>query len=121
MFLCLTIDEVFSLLGEFPRDVIFLHLRNDFGIKREEILNRLKDFSELLEKIFGAGTKFLEVNFMRQLHKKSKGTKEWAVSKRIVSNLTLQSYVKLKRQSIQNRIEVCEMEVLMDKTKQIKA
>lgn len=97
------IDEALSSLGESVKKSIYFHVENSFNIKRQEIPQRLADFSEALERIFGPGARHLEISFMKSLHAKIKVTckwpeYEWPLSKWIVPEMTFQEYVRLMQQ-----------------------
>lgn len=62
------VDDAFSSLGDSARHAIYFHLENKFKMPREEIPQRLEDFEDGLEKIFGAGTMFLEILIMKKLY-----------------------------------------------------
>jgi hypothetical protein len=102
-----SIDEALSSLGENIAAAIYFHLEETFKIKRLEIPQRIKDFSEALEKIFGLGAKTLELLCMKKLHEKI-GVSckwpeyEWPLSKWIVPEMTFQEYVNLMRQNYEN-------------------
>jgi len=64
------VDSAFSSLGDSAKQSIYFHLENKFKIARNEIPRRLKDFEDGLEKIFGAGNRFLEVLIMKKLYEK---------------------------------------------------
>jgi len=69
------VDGALSSLGDSARQSIYFHLETRFSMPRNEIPDRLEDFENGLEKIFGAGTKFLEILIMKRLY-------EMMVSKR---------------------------------------
>jgi hypothetical protein len=69
-FLLEAVDSAFSSLGDSARHSIYYHLQNKFNVSRDEIPCRLEDFEDGLEKIFGAGTQFLEVLIMRELYER---------------------------------------------------
>jgi hypothetical protein len=62
------VDGAFSSLGDSARQSIYFHLEMRFRMPRSEIPDRLEDFENGLEKIFGAGTKFLEILIMKRLY-----------------------------------------------------
>ena len=64
------IDGALSSLGDSAKQSIYYHLQNKCEITRDEIPCRLEDFEEGLEKIFGEGTRFLEILIMKQLYEK---------------------------------------------------
>jgi hypothetical protein len=62
------IDGAFSSLGESAKQAIYFYLETRFKVPRDQIPLRLEDFEMGLEKIFGAGTKFLEISIMKRLY-----------------------------------------------------
>jgi hypothetical protein len=69
------VDSALSSLGASARQSIYFHLEKKFDITRDEIPDRVEDFDHGLERIFGAGTRFLEVLIMKRLYEEmsSKG------------------------------------------------
>ena len=63
------IDDALSSLGESVKQSIYFHIQNKF-VARNEIPTHIQDFQGGLEKIFGAGAKFIEVLIMKNLHAK---------------------------------------------------
>lgn len=66
------LDSALSSLGDSAKQSIYFHLENRFKITKDEIPRRLDDFDEGLEKIFGPGTRYLEILIMKKLHEKAK-------------------------------------------------
>jgi hypothetical protein len=92
------IDEALLSLGEAVKNSIYSHLQNDFKIKRNEIPDRICEFSDILHKIFGLGAVRLEVKCMKNISEKIKvriawPEYEWPMSKWIVTDITFQEYV----------------------------
>ena len=71
------VDDALVSLGDSAREAIYFHLESKFGISRENIPQSLAEFLEGLEKIFGVGTRFLEILMMKELHKKIEHPLEW--------------------------------------------
>jgi len=69
------VDSALSSLGDSARHSVYFHLEKKFYITRDEIPSRIEDFDHGLERIFGAGTRFLEVMIMKKLYEEmgSKG------------------------------------------------
>jgi hypothetical protein len=65
------VDEVFSMLGEPAKQVVYKHLEKKFKIRREDIPNEIWMFSRAVEKLFGAGARLIEINIMRRLYEKT--------------------------------------------------
>lgn len=68
-------DSALSSLGDSARQSVYFHLEKKFDITRDEIPSRIEDFDHGLERIFGVGTRFLEVLIMKKLYEEmgSKG------------------------------------------------
>lgn len=63
-----SVDDAFSSLGESAKQAIYFHLETKFKISRTDIPSHLDDFETGLEKIFGAGTRYLEILIMKKLY-----------------------------------------------------
>lgn len=72
--LSISIDEALSSLGENAKASIYSSIAQKFKIQKSEIPNRLDDFVEAIEAIFGPGSKHLEILFMQKLYSKVKRT-----------------------------------------------
>jgi hypothetical protein len=119
------IDEALSSLGENVKTSVYFHLEKRFKVKHQDIPQKIEDFSEALEQIFGPGARHLEILFIKSIHKKIGVTckwpeHEWPLSKWIVPEMTFQEYVQLMQQNFeaahQNKIE---MGVLLDEQEEI--
>jgi hypothetical protein len=64
------IDEALTSLGESVKQSIYFHIENKFSVARNEIPENLVEFQGGLEKIFGAGARFIEILIMKNLHSK---------------------------------------------------
>ena len=64
------IDEALTSLGESVRQSIYFHIESKFCVPRQDIPDNLNQFQEGLEKIFGAGARFIEILIMKNLHAK---------------------------------------------------
>ncbi|MBS7646333.1 MAG: hypothetical protein QXD34_05815 [Candidatus Bathyarchaeia archaeon] len=91
------VDEALSSLGESARQSIYFHLQDKFKISREEIPKRIDEFAEGLEKIFGAGARFLEIMIMKRLYAHLGQPLEWDDREEFV----FVNYVKAARRSFQ--------------------
>jgi hypothetical protein len=78
------VDDGLSSLGESAKVSIYFHLENKFGIAKNEIPNRLKDFADGLEKIFGLGARFIEILVMKNLFEKVGQPLEWNENKELI-------------------------------------
>jgi hypothetical protein len=64
------IDDALGSLGESVKRSIYFHIENKFKVTRNEIPKNLEEFQGGLEKIFGAGALFIEIQIMKNLHRK---------------------------------------------------
>ena len=109
-----SVDEAFSYLGESAKKTIYWHLEDKFFISKEEIPNRLDDFSNKLELILGVGARHLEILIMKKLHEKVTRFYEWNGQPWLVPNLTFDRYVKLLKLSYEDHGQIDEIEVQVD-------
>lgn len=78
------VDEALASLGDSAKQAIYFHLENKFQIERNEIPQRLEDFAEGLQKIFGVGAQFLEILIMKKLYERIGQPLEWDKSKKLI-------------------------------------
>ena len=74
------VDDAFTSLGDSAKQSIYFYLETKSKVPRTDILSRLEDFESGLEKIFGAGTRFLEISIMKRLYETmepKKRTMKW--------------------------------------------
>ena len=105
--LLVSIDEALSSLGKNVAAAIYFHIEKTFNIKRGEIPQRISDFSDALEKIFGIGAKTLEILCMEKLYAKVKviykrPEPEWPLCKWLIPEMTFQEHVRLMQQNYEN-------------------
>jgi hypothetical protein len=62
------IDEALNALGESARQSVYFYMENKFKVSRDKIPEKLAEFQGGLEKIFGAGSQFIEIQIMKNLH-----------------------------------------------------
>ena len=86
-----SIDEGLSCLGEIPKQLLYSQLEKNFGLDKKALQFRLDNFSYALEKIFGAGANFIEIQIMKSLHSKTNCSFEW----RELTNFKFSKYVAM--------------------------
>ena len=99
------IDKSFSSLGEPVRTSIYFYLENSMGIKKPEIPFRIIDFQNALEKLFGIGTRHLEILVIKNLHEKIKIKYKGDMPRWVVPDLTFQEYIRLVKMTYENSNE----------------
>jgi hypothetical protein len=95
-----SIDETLSSLGENSKTTIYTHLETTFHLRKQEIPNRINDFSKALEKLFGLGSKHFEIMFMKNLYAKVKGF-ECFSCEMTTPKITLKDYVRVMRKNLE--------------------
>jgi hypothetical protein len=89
------VDEAFSLLGEEVKKALYFHLEHDLLIAKQDIPDRIDDFSDALERVFGIGARQLELLIMQKLHQKISASYKWEGPNWLIPDLTFVKYVKL--------------------------
>jgi len=64
------VDDGLSLLGDCSKQALYCYLENSLKIKKQEIPDKIEEFSDTIEKIFGHSAKLLEIEIMKNLYKK---------------------------------------------------
>lgn len=93
------IDDAFSSLGDSAKQSIYFHLETKFKVAKTDIPDQLEGFEEGLEKIFGVGSRFLEILIMRKLYEKIGCSLEWNEDKELV----FIDYVKAAQRSFSRK------------------
>lgn len=75
------VDEALASLGDSVKQAVYFHLEKSFGIKKEDVPNRIGDFAQVVENIFGPGASYLESSIMKRLYEKVRVVFEWGESK----------------------------------------
>jgi hypothetical protein len=63
-----SIDEALLSLGESAKQAIYFHIEHNYQVTRNQIPQNLKQFQTALEKIFGVGSRYLEILIMKKLY-----------------------------------------------------
>lgn len=66
-FLQLAVQRALESMGETTADVVYYYAEKNHAIKREQIPQRLGDFSQALRRIFGPGGMVVEREIVRRL------------------------------------------------------
>jgi hypothetical protein len=109
-----SIDEALSVLGEKAKLSIYFNLETKFAISRQDIPNRLGDFSDALEQIFGLGARQIEILIMKCLNEKVHCKYEWVGPKWLVPDVTFTKYVELLELWYEKAEKTLEVEVTLD-------
>ncbi|MGQ9624277.1 MAG: hypothetical protein ACUVT9_02785 [Candidatus Bathycorpusculaceae bacterium] len=93
------VDEALASLGDSAKQAIYFHLESKFKISKDEVPSNVDVFANGLEKIFGAGAKFLEILIMKKLYEKVGSPLEWDSSK----ELEFANYVEAAKRSFSKK------------------
>ena len=67
------IDESLSSFGDSFKQVIYFQLANTYHIKKHEIPDKINEFTDAIEEIFGIGAKLIEMKIIKALYEKVAG------------------------------------------------
>ena len=109
-----SIDEALLTLGENAKTSIYFHLATKFAITKRDIPDRIDDFSEALEQIFGLATRQLEILIMKYLNEKIDCSYYWVGPKWLVPDLTFTKYVKMLKIWCEDTERIDRVEVILD-------
>jgi len=62
------VDDIFSTLGENPKQAIYRHLKTVYGIEKEDIPHKIDVFANAIERTFGLAGKAMEIKIIERLH-----------------------------------------------------
>ena len=102
-------------LLEIPvKNAVYFHLQNNFKINKNEIPQRIDEFSNIIHKIFGSGAGRLEIKFMKTLNSKINVNIHWPehdspLSKWLVIDMSFMEYVQLTRKNYKANFKETEM------------
>jgi hypothetical protein len=102
------LDITLSAYGEKTRSAFYDHFKKAYGISKDEIPERIEEFSRGLEDLFGLSSKNLEIMVMMQLHLKIGVVWECTEPdgsvryQRILPDLTFEEYVSFAKKYYQS-------------------
>jgi hypothetical protein len=91
------VDDGLSLLGDCSKQALYYHLESNFKIGKQDIPDKIEQFSDAMEKIFGHGAKLLQIEIIKNLYKKVKSDFEYPNKK---GELVFVEYVKALSASV---------------------
>ena len=93
------VDDGLLLLGETPRKAIYYHLNEKFQLKRESILEKIEEFAQALNAIFGSGAEHIEKFIVKELYHGLRFRYEEKMS------FEFADYVRQAEQSVSGKIQ----------------
>ena len=97
------IEEVLSSLGKQLKNHLYTHLENDLLITKNEIPQKIDEFSNFLFRIFGSSANHLEIEFMQTLYAKISTNQNFEPKSIVFKeiDLTFLNYVNRMRESFE--------------------
>ena len=114
------VDLSFLSLGEKTRFAVYHYLETRYALSKQEIPDKIEDFVDALEQIFGAGAPRLLILIMKHIKEKVNADYKWNGPKWLVPDLNFVKYVKLMQLSCESDRKIGEMEVVLDAEEQHK-
>ncbi len=111
-------DQAFLTLGEKTRTTIYFYLQTKFAIAKHQIPEKVEDFSDALEQIFGRGAPKIQILIMKFLKEKIQASYKWVGPKWLVPDLTFVKYVRLMSLCCEDSKRVGDVEVILDAEEQ---
>jgi len=71
------VDAALSPLGDSSKQAIYFYLETKFTVKKQDIPNKIEQFTNAIEEMFGYGAKILEIEIIKHLHVKIAGAFEY--------------------------------------------
>lgn len=62
------VNDILSALGESAKQAIYTHLKNTYGISKDDIPSKIEAFSNAIEETFGTVGKVIEIKIIERLH-----------------------------------------------------
>lgn len=91
------VDAALSPLGDSSKQAIYFYLEKNFTVKKQDIPNKIEEFTNAIEEIFGYGAKILEVEIMKHLYVKIGSTFEYFPEK---DDLLFVEYINAARMHV---------------------
>ncbi|MCL5877088.1 MAG: hypothetical protein M1540_04675 [Candidatus Bathyarchaeota archaeon] len=66
-----SVDEVLTAIGNSIKIVLYLQLKNSYGISKDQIPDRVEDFMNALQSTLGVGARHIELQVIRQIQSKT--------------------------------------------------
>ena len=61
------IEATLSLLGDSSKQVVYFYLEKNFNVEKQDIPDKIEEFTIVIERLFGHGAKILEIEIMKNL------------------------------------------------------
>jgi len=96
------IDETLSSLGDSSKRAIYFYLERNFSIEKQDIPNKIEEFTNAIENIFGNGARILEIQIMKHLYENVGSNLGYSPEK---GDLFFADYIKVVRIHVDNSLD----------------
>jgi uncharacterized short protein YbdD (DUF466 family) len=107
------VDEALSILGESIKKSVYFHLDETYNIDRHEIPIKISEFSDSLEKMFGVGSRYIEILVIKQFYPKIQLTCDCQTNS-LTQGLSFKEYVELMRKEFSKHSLKTKMEFFIE-------
>jgi hypothetical protein len=94
------VDAALSSFGDSSKQAIYFYLERNFTVKKQEIPNKVEEFANAIEEMFGYGAKILEIEIMKHLYVKIGSSFEYFPEK---EDLLFVDYIDAARMHVHPR------------------
>jgi len=107
------VDEALSILGESIKKSVYFHLEETYKLDRHDIPIKISKFSDSLEKMFGVGSRYIEILVMKQFYPKIQLTCDCQTNS-LTQGLSFKEYVELMRKEFSKHSLKTKMEFFIE-------
>lgn len=61
------VDAALSPLGDSSKKAIYFYLEKNFALRKQDIPNKIEEFTDAIEELLGYGARILEIEIMKHL------------------------------------------------------
>lgn len=99
------VDEGLSSLGDSPKYAVYFYLKKEFKLDKRDIPQKIEEFTDAIERIFGLGAKFLEILIMKRLYEKVGHIFEYNQE---MKDLVFTEYVEAAKKSFEKQVKLVQ-------------
>jgi len=96
------VDEGLSSLGDSPKYAVYFYLKKEFKLDKRDIPQKIEEFTDAIERIFGLGAKFLEILIIKRLYEKVGHEFEYNQE---ITDLIFTEYVDATKKSFEKTVK----------------
>jgi hypothetical protein len=112
------IDEALNTLGDSVKRSVYFHLETTYKIERQKIPQKIDEFSNSLDKMFGLGARYIEILIMKKFYPKIQIACDWQEPEFIIPELSFKDYIELMKKEHNKTRKKDQMEFFINDTTQ---